>query len=75
MPIKADVSPQDIEMLDKLMAFLHKISRPLTRAGFGVEGTFPEWLPLIGGKGWKAWPFVVFAFCVMMLLVIDQWRG
>ena len=62
-------------MMDKLMAWLHKVLRPITKLGGGVQGTFPEWVPLLGGKGWKLWPFVCMAIFIVILLGVDAWRG
>jgi len=59
--------------MDKLMAWLHKALRPMTKLGGGIEGTFPEWVPIFGGKGWKLWPFVAFAIFVLLLVGYDQW--
>jgi hypothetical protein len=55
--------------VDKLMAFLHKVIGPITKLGGGVGGTIPEWVPLLGGKDWKLWPFVAMAIFVSILLI------
>jgi len=58
--------------MDRLMAFLHKVIRPITKLGGGVGGTIPQWVPIFGGKGWKLWPFVAMAVFVGLLVIYDR---
>jgi hypothetical protein len=42
--------------------------------GRGIRGKFPEWVPLLGGKGWKLWPLTMLATFILLLVIAD-WFG
>jgi len=39
--------------------------------GRDIKGTFPSWVPLLGGKGWSLWVFTTFASIILLTVVYD----
>lgn len=61
---------EKINTMDKFFEWLFPKMRKINYFfGRDIGGTIPDWVPLLGGKGWKLAPFVMFAVFVSIIAI------